>query len=107
MTIASTKMRRIFSGIQPTGVPHLGNYLGAIRNWVKLQHDSNNENIYCIVDQHSCTTHITPTEMRDNIFNMAASLIACGIDPNKSLIFQQSRVRFYNLYLLWSCFYTV
>ena len=86
--------RRIFSGIQPTGVPHIGNYLGAIRNWVHLQNTASNNDlvIFCVVDQHSCTTNHDPVQLKENITNMVASLLACGIDPNKSLLFQQSQV---------------
>jgi len=90
----SSKIRRIFSGIQPTGVPHVGNYLGAVRNWVKLQ-DTARENelvMFCVVDLHSCTTHHDPKKLNENIINMVASLLACGIDPKKSLVFQQSQV---------------
>ena len=90
-----TNIRRIFSGIQPTGVPHLGNYLGAIRHWVELQSEKENENnllMFCIMDLHSYTRVLDSNEMRDNIFNMLASLLACGINPKKCLIFQQSRV---------------
>lgn len=86
--------RRIFSGIQPTGVPHIGNYLGAIRNWIELQNTASKDDLvmFCVVDLHSCTTGHDPKELNQNIFNMVASLLACGIDPDKSLLFQQSRV---------------
>ena len=90
----SALARRIFSGIQPTGIPHLGNYFGAIRNWVKLQ-DEYPSVIYCIVDRHSITVPHVPTKLTDNIFKMAACLLACGIDPNKSILFQQSKVYMY------------
>lgn len=88
---------RVFSGIQPTGVPHLGNYLGAIKHWVNIQTkmtSSSQKNLvmFCVVDLHSCTTVQDSKTMKDNIFNMVASLLACGIDPKKSLIFQQSQV---------------
>ena len=86
--------RRIFSGIQPTGIPHIGNYLGAIKNWVHLQNTASKDDLvmFCVVDQHSCTTHHDPVALRNDVFNMVASLLACGIDPEKSLLFQQSRV---------------
>uniref|UniRef100_A0A7M6DNN7 tryptophan--tRNA ligase n=1 Tax=Clytia hemisphaerica TaxID=252671 RepID=A0A7M6DNN7_9CNID len=85
--------RRIFSGIQPTGVPHIGNYLGAIRNWVNLQNNASRNDliIFCVVDQHSCTTHQDPVQLKENVTNMVAFLLACGINPNKSLLFQQSK----------------
>ena len=87
-------LRRIFSGIQPTGVPHIGNYLGAIRNWVHLQNTAKNNELlmFCVVDLHSCTTNHAAQQLNDNIYNMVAALLACGIDPNKSLLFQQSQV---------------
>jgi tryptophanyl-tRNA synthetase len=83
-------MQRIFSGIQPTGVPHLGNYLGAVRNWVRLQHEM--ESIYCVVDLHAITQPQDPKELARATRELAASLIACGIDPAKSLLFHQSAV---------------
>lgn len=91
MNIAS---RRIFSGIQPTGIPHIGNYIGAIKNWVKLQNAASKDDLvmFCVVDQHSCTTHHDPAALKSDITNMVASLLACGIDPKKSLLFQQSQV---------------
>ncbi len=83
-------MQRIFSGIQPTGVPHLGNYLGAVRNWVRLQHEM--ESIYCVVDLHAITQPQDPKELAKQTRELAASLLACGIDPAKSLLFHQSAV---------------
>lgn len=83
-------MKRVFSGIQPTGVPTLGNYLGAIRNWVGLQ--EGHECLFCVVDLHALTTWQDPAELRRNTREMAASVIACGIDPAKSVIFVQSAV---------------
>ncbi|HET6467183.1 MAG TPA: tryptophan--tRNA ligase [Geminicoccaceae bacterium] len=80
----------IFSGIQPTHGIHLGNYLGAIRNWVALQADY--DCIYCIVDQHALTTLFAPDEMRANTREVAAALIASGIDPERSILFVQSNV---------------
>lgn len=82
--------RRIFSGIQPTGNLHLGNYLGAIQNWVKLQNDY--ECLFCIVDLHAITIPQDPTALRQSIRQTAAAYIASGIDPKKSIIFQQSAV---------------
>jgi len=83
-------MNRIFSGIQPTGVPHLGNYLGAVRNWVRLQHEM--ESIYCVVDLHAITQPQDPRELARQTRELAASLLACGIAPAKSLLFHQSAV---------------
>ncbi|MEE8544305.1 MAG: tryptophan--tRNA ligase [Alphaproteobacteria bacterium] len=83
-------MNRIFSGIQPTGNLHLGNYLGAIRNWVALQADY--ECIYCIVDLHAITVRQDPEELCANTREVAASLLASGIDPGASIVFNQSQV---------------
>jgi tryptophanyl-tRNA synthetase len=80
----------IFSGIQPTGNLHLGNYLGAIRNWVKLQHDF--DCIFCVVDLHAITIPQDPTVLRSSIREVAAGLIASGVDPKKNILFNQSRV---------------
>ncbi len=84
-------MQRIFSGIQPTGVPTLGNYLGALRNWVALQdgHDC----IYCVVDLHAITEWQDPADLARQTREMAAVLLACGIDPRKHIVFLQSSVR--------------
>ncbi|XP_052811126.1 tryptophan--tRNA ligase, mitochondrial-like [Mya arenaria] len=82
---------RVFSGIQPTGVPHLGNYVGAISNWVKLQEEGNSMMV-SIVDLHSITVQQDPAELRENIQTMAACLLACGIDSDKTILFQQSTV---------------
>ncbi|XP_033112719.1 tryptophan--tRNA ligase, mitochondrial-like isoform X3 [Anneissia japonica] len=82
----------IFSGIQPTGVPHIGNYLGAIQQWSHLQ-GHGNEVIYSIVDLHSIALPQDPKELRESILRMAAVLIACGIDPDRSILFQQSAVK--------------
>ncbi len=81
---------RVFSGIQPTHGLHLGNYLGAIRHWVRLQ--DAHECIYCIVDQHALTTLHDAREMRSNTREVAAALLACGIDPERSILFVQSNV---------------
>ncbi|XP_052086706.1 tryptophan--tRNA ligase, mitochondrial-like [Mytilus californianus] len=82
---------RVLSGIQPTGIPHIGNYLGAIKNWVQLQ-DQFDDVLYTIVDLHALTVPNDPKTLRENIYKMAASLLACGIDTNKSILFQQSQV---------------
>jgi len=83
-------MKRIFSGIQPTGNLHLGNYLGAIRNWVALQHDY--ECIFCIVDLHALTQPQDPDELRAATREVTAAYIAAGIDPERCIIFNQSMV---------------
>ena len=82
---------RVFSGIQPTGVPHLGNYLGALENWVALQNQYPLV-LYSIVDLHSITQPQNPAQLRSNILDVAASLLACGIDPDRAILFQQSQV---------------
>ncbi|KAM5161404.1 tryptophan--tRNA ligase, mitochondrial isoform 2-T2 [Callospermophilus lateralis] len=84
-------MERIFSGIQPTGILHLGNYLGAIESWVRLQ-DEYDTVLYSIVDLHSITIPQDPTVLRQSILDMTAALLACGINPEKSILFQQSQV---------------
>ena len=83
-------MSRIFSGVQPSGNLHLGNYLGAIRNFVGLQ--DNYECIYCAVDMHAITVWQDPAELRSNIREVAAAYLASGVDPKKSIIFAQSGV---------------
>ena len=83
-------MKRVFSGVQPTGNIHIGNYLGALRQFVELQED--NECIYCIVDLHSITVPQDPKELRKNILDVAALYLAIGIAPKKSIIFVQSDV---------------
>lgn len=90
MSNSSSVKGRIFSGVQPTGNLHLGNYLGAIRNWVELQDAY--ESIYCVVDLHAITVPQDPAALRQSIREVAASLIASGIDPKKSILFNQSRV---------------
>ncbi|MFN8571978.1 MAG: tryptophan--tRNA ligase [Gemmatimonadaceae bacterium] len=83
-------MSRIFSGIQPSGELHIGNYLGAVRNWVQLQHEM--ESFYCVVDYHAITIPYEPEDLRRRTFEMAVSLLAAGIDPNVATVFVQSRV---------------
>ena len=84
-------MSRVFSGIQPTGNLHLGNYLGAIRNWVTMQ--DQHECIYCVVDLHAITVAQDPATLRTGIREMTAALLASGIDPVRSILFPQSQVR--------------
>ena len=84
--------KKIFSGVQPTGNLHLGNYLGAIKNFVKLQNEKENECIFCVVDLHAITVKQDPKELKKNIRETAATFIASGIDPIQSIIFNQSMV---------------
>ncbi|XP_063150714.1 tryptophan--tRNA ligase, mitochondrial [Candoia aspera] len=84
-------LKRIFSGIQPTGIPHLGNYFGVITSWVKLQEECSSV-LYSIVDLHSLTIPREPTVLRENILDITAVLLACGITPQKCFLFQQSQV---------------
>ena len=84
--------KKIFSGVQPTGNLHLGNYLGAIKNFTKLQNDKNNNCIFCVVDLHSITVYQDPKILKKNVRETVATFIACGIDPSKSIIFNQSSV---------------
>ena len=83
-------MKRVFSGVQPTGNIHIGNYLGALKQFVELQ--EHNECIYCIVDLHSITMPQDPKVLRHNILDVAALYMAIGLDPAKSILFVQSQV---------------
>ncbi len=82
--------KRLLSGIQPSGELHLGNYLGAIKQWISLQQV--HESLFCIVDLHAITVRQDPKVLRDNIRRVAASYLACGVDPQQSVIFVQSSV---------------
>ena len=84
------KKNLVFSGVQPTGNLHLGNYLGALKNFVSLQKGM--ECIYCVVDLHAITTFQNPMELKNNVLETVASFLATGLDPNKSVIFNQSSV---------------
>ena len=84
--------KKIFSGVQPTGNLHLGNYLGAIKNFVDLNNEPANECVFCVVDLHAITVNQDPQELRNNIRETVATFIACGINPEKSIIFNQSAV---------------
>ena len=84
--------KKIFSGVQPTGNLHLGNYLGAIKNFVELNNDNQNKCVFCVVDLHAITVKQDPKELRNNIRETVATFIASGIDPKKSIIFNQSQV---------------
>ena len=81
---------RVLSGIQPTGSPHIGNYLGALKNWAKIQYDY--DSIYCIVDLHAITLYQEPAELRSKIEELAGMLLAIGIDPTHSSLIVQSSV---------------
>ncbi len=81
---------RIFSGAQPSGNLHIGNYLGAIRNWVNLQNEGNYDCIFSIVDLHAITVWQNPDELKESILELAATYIAAGVDPKKSTLFVQS-----------------
>lgn len=83
-------MKTVFSGIQPSGVLHLGNYLGAVRTWVDLQADY--RCFFCIVDYHAITQEYERKDMKQRVLEMAAQLLACGIDPERSVLFVQSQV---------------
>lgn len=83
-------MKRVFSGVQPTGNIHLGNYLGALKQFVELQDD--NDCLYCIVDEHAITVPQDPKELREHILDVAALYMAVGVDPKKSIVFVQSDV---------------
>ena len=84
------KKKLVFSGVQPTGNLHLGNYLGALKNFVSLQKEM--ECIYCVVDLHAITTFQNPDQLRNNVLETVASFIATGLNPSKSIIFNQSAV---------------
>ena len=87
---------RIFSGIQPTGRKHLGNYIGAIRQYVEGQERAaaaGDESLYCIVDLHAVTVPYDPAELRDRVYDTLATLIAAGLDPDRSILFRQGDVQ--------------
>ena len=84
--------KKIFSGVQPTGNLHLGNYLGAIKNFVELSNDQETKCVFCVVDLHAITVKQDPEELRNNIRETVATFIASGIDPKKNIIFNQSKV---------------
>ncbi|XP_058115733.1 tryptophan--tRNA ligase, mitochondrial [Anopheles ziemanni] len=88
---ATSWPRKVFSGVQPTGALHIGNYLGAVKRWVELQ-EAGEDVTYCIVDLHSMTIPPDPDTLRHNTLQMTATLLACGIDPNRATLFLQSAV---------------
>jgi tryptophanyl-tRNA synthetase len=90
--------KRIFSGLKPTGDIHIGNYLGAIKNWIALQEEY--DCIYSIVDLHAMTTEYQPDLLRENVFKAACNYLACGLDPEKSILMVQSSVK-YHAELCW------
>ena len=83
-------MKRIFSGMQPTNRLQLGNYLGALKNWVKMQDEQNTECIFCVVDLHANTTGYNPDTLKQSTREVAAAYIAAGVDPKRSIIYPQS-----------------
>ena len=87
----TVRKKRIFSAIQPTGVMTLGNYLGAVRNWVEMQDEF--DCIYSIANMHAITVRQDPKELRENTLRLMALLLACGIDPERSVLFVQSQVK--------------
>ena len=89
---ATTHTPRVFSGVQPTGNLTLGNYLGAVRNFVALQGDDSFERLYCVVDLHAITVAQDPDALRNATREVAAAFLACGLDPARSILFNQSRV---------------
>src|SRR3989337_2375978 len=86
--MAVSTNQRVFSGVQPSGLPHLGNYLGAFRNYIALQGDG--DAIYCIVDYHALTSTHDPERIRSNTQDMAITLLALGLDPERAVLFRQS-----------------
>ena len=85
------QQKRVFSGIQPTGNIHLGNYLGAVKNWVENQEKY--ENIFCVVNSHAITIPQEPQVLRQKTYDLCAMLLACGINPQKSTLFIQSKIQ--------------
>ena len=83
---------RVFSGIQPTGSVHLGNYFGALRNWTRLQNSPDTKCIFSIVDLHALTTVPDALMLRKSTRDMAAAVLACGIDPERATLYVQSHV---------------
>ena len=93
MSDSNVKKRRVLSGMRPTGRLHIGNYFGALANWVKLQNDPANECFYFIADWHSLTSDYADTsQIAQNSIEVATDFLAAGLDPKKSTIFQQSQV---------------
>ena len=91
MNDAGTHPRRVFSGVQPSGNLHLGNYLGAVKRFVEMQ-EEDFDTIYCMVDLHAITVWQDPEELTNATRELAAAFMACGLDPKKSILFNQSQV---------------
>ena len=87
-----SKKKIIFSGVAPSGNIHIGNYLGAIKQWVELQYEENHQSIFCVVDEHALTTPQNPAKLRSKILEVFTLYLALGLDPEKSIIFVQSSV---------------
>lgn len=87
-------MKKLFSGVKPTGDLHLGNYLGAIKQWVDLQNEY--EAVFGIVDYHAMTSFYQPSALQDNVFKCACSYLACGLDPEKAILMIQSQVKYHS-----------
>ena len=81
--------KKIFSGVQPSGNLHLGNYIGAIKNFVELQNEKENSCVYCVVDLHAITVKQDPNILKNNIKETTAAFLASGIDPKENIIFNQ------------------
>lgn len=97
-------VNRVFSAIQPTGHLHLGNYIGALKNWVKMQ-QSDSQLIYSIADLHALTIPQDPHELRNSIRHLTAAVLACGVSPDRAIVFQQSSVPEHTeLSWIFSCF---
>lgn len=91
--VAKAKVGRVFSGIQPTGDLHIGNYLGAVRTWRQQIEEGKDQTMFCIVDAHAITVEYDPHELRKKIDGFALDLVACGLDLEKTILFVQSDVR--------------
>ena len=91
MTVAA--MKRVFSGIQPSGELHIGNWLGAVRTWAKQVEDATEDNMYCIVDAHAITVPYEPADLKTRTIDLAKDLVACGVDPARCTLFVQSDVK--------------
>jgi tryptophanyl-tRNA synthetase len=84
--------KTLFSGIQPSGELHIGNYLGALKQWVELQNSNDFQPLFCVVDLHSLTQDYDPQKKQEQILNTAVDFLACGVDPKKAILFVQSQV---------------
>lgn len=105
---ASKSVTVVYSGIQPTGSLHIGNYFGALTRWIQLQNDESNKCIYSIADLHAITLPWRPNEMKESIYRSTATILASGIDANKCILFQQSNIPYHcNLGWILSCLMTL